>query len=115
MQNTNRPWKGQRDGFTEALQYMQGRQKGIIKSIKTPWPKFNDAGTDGIEWNTLTVIGGRSGAGKTLVKDNIINKAFDLNKGENFRVLEFQFEMLSRVTAIREISSIVKKYKNDLC
>ena len=115
MSNTKRPWKGQRDGFTEALHYMQGRQKGLIKSIRTPWPKFNDAGTDGIEWNTLTVIGGRSGAGKTLVKDNIINSAFDLNKGENFRVLEFQFEMLSRVTAIREFSSVVKKSYKDLC
>lgn len=115
MSEPNKPWKGQRDGFTQALQYMQGRQKGLIKSIKTPWSKFNDAGVDGIEWNTLTVIGGRSGAGKTLVKDNIINNAFVLNKGEDFRVLEFQFEMMSRVTAIREFSSVVKLSYKTLC
>lgn len=115
MSENAKPWKGQRDGFTQALHYMRGRQQGQIKSIKTPWPKFNDAGVDGIEWNTLTVIGGRSGAGKTLVKDNIINNAFVLNKGEAFRVLEFQFEMVARVTAIREFCSIVKKDFKQLC
>jgi len=110
-----RVWKGQKDGFQQALEYIKGRKDGKIKSIKTPWPKFNDAATDGIEWNTLTVIAGRSGAGKTLVKDNIINSAFVLNKGEDFRILEFQFEMLSRVTAIREFSSIVNMSYKDLC
>lgn len=108
-------WKGQKDGFVQALEYMKGRKEGRIKSIKTPWPKFNDASTDGIEWNTLTVIAGRSGAGKTLVKDNIVNNAFVLNKGEEFRILEFQFEMLARVTALREFSSIVKRSYKDLC
>jgi replicative DNA helicase len=108
-------WKGQKDGFVQALEYMKGRKEGKIKSIKTPWPKFNDASTDGIEWNTLTVIAGRSGAGKTLVKDNIVNNAFVLNKGEEFRILEFQFEMLARVTALREFSSIVKRSYKDLC
>lgn len=115
MSETNKLWKGQKDGFVQALQYMKGRKEGAIKSLKTPWTRFNDAGTDGIEWNTLTVIAGRSGAGKTLVKDNIINKAFVLNKGENFRVLEFQFEMLARVTAIREFSSVIGKSYKYLC
>jgi replicative DNA helicase len=115
MSEIAKPWKGQKDGFVQALHYMKGRKEGVIKSIKTPWEKFNDAGTDGIEWNTLTVIAGRSGAGKTLVKDNIINSAFVLNKGENFRVLEFQFEMIGRVTALREFSSVVGKSYKYLC
>jgi len=115
MSEIKKPWRGQKESFVQALQYMKGRKDGIIKSVKTPWVKFNDAGTDGIEWNTLTVIAGRSGAGKTLVKDNIINNAFVLNKGENFRVLEFQFEMLARVSAIREFSSVVGKSYKDLC
>ena len=108
-------WKGQKEGFVQALEYMKGRKEGKIRSIKTPWPKFNDASTDGIEWNTLTVIAGRSGAGKTLVKDNIVNNAFVLNKGEEFRILEFQFEMLARVTALREFSSVVNRSYKDLC
>jgi len=110
-----RVWKRQKEGFVQALDYIKGRKEGRIKSIKTPWPKFNDAFTDGIEWNSLTVIAGRSGAGKTLVKDNIVNKAFELNKNDSFRILEFQFEMLSRVTAIREFSSVVNKSYKELC
>ena len=110
-----RIWKGQKDGFVQALEYIKGRKEGRIYSIKTPWPKFNDAATDGIEWNTLTVIAGRSGAGKTLVKDNIVNSAFVLNQNQKFRILEFQFEMLSRVTAIREFSSVVNLPYKELC
>jgi replicative DNA helicase len=40
--------------------------------------KFNDATTDGLEWNTLTVMGGRPGSGKTLIKDQIIRESFEL-------------------------------------
>lgn len=94
---------------------MKGRMEGRIKSIKTPWPKFNDATTDGIEWSSLTVIGGRPGAGKTLIKDQIIREAFDRNEGEEFRVLEFQFEMLARTSAIREYSSVLGKTYKYLC
>ena len=82
---------------------------GSIKSLRTPWDKFNDATTDGLEWHSTTVIGGRPGSGKTLIKDQIIREAFKLNPAENFRVLEFQFEMLARTSAIREYSSILGK------
>jgi hypothetical protein len=47
-------WEGQHKAFQEALRYMLDRQSGKEKSIYTPWPKFNDAVTDGLEWNTLT-------------------------------------------------------------
>ena len=58
-------WNSQREGFQESLRYLQGRMQGSIKSLRTPWPKFNDAMTDGIEWNTLTVIGGRPSSGSS--------------------------------------------------
>jgi replicative DNA helicase len=108
-------WKSQKEAFQQSLEYMKGRMEGRIKSIKTPWPKFNDATTDGIEWSSLTVIGGRPGAGKTLIKDQIIREAFDRNEGEEFRVLEFQFEMLARTSAIREYSSVLGKTYKYLC
>lgn len=108
-------WKTQRDGFRDSLSYMQGRMKGEIRSIKTPWPKWNDAGTDGIEWHSTTVIGGRPASGKTLIKDQIIREAFRLNAGDDFRVLEFQFEMLARTSAIREYSSLLGKTYKYLC
>ena len=108
-------WVGQYAAFNEALKYMYARQKGEEKSIYTPWPKFNDAATDGIEWNTLTVIGGRPGSGKTLIKDQIIRESFALNPHDDFRVLEFQFEMVGRTSAIREFSSMTGKTYKELC
>ena len=111
----NKAWHGQHTAFQEALRYMLDRQSGKEKSIYTPWPKFNDAVTDGLEWNTLTVIGGRPGSGKTLIKDQIIRESFVLNPEEDYRVLEFQFEMVGRTSALREFSSITGKTYKQLC
>lgn len=105
-------WKTQREAFVESLLYLQGRQKGKITSLKTPWQKFNDATTDGIEWHSTTVIGARPATGKTLIKDLIIAGGFKLNPLTQFRVLEFQFEMLGKNSAIREYSqSLGVSYK----
>ena len=115
MSNLKPAWGGQYAAFNEALKYMLKRQKGQEKSIYTPWPKFNDATTDGLEWNTLTVIGGRPGSGKTLIKDQIVRESFILNPDDDFRVLEFQFEMVGRTSAIREFSSLTGKTYKELC
>lgn len=108
-------WKSQKEGLKESLDYLKGRKEGLITSIKTPWTKFNDATTDGLEWNTLTVIAGRPGSGKTLIKDQIIREAFVLNPHEVFNVLEFQLEMLARMSAVREYSAILSKPYKYLC
>jgi len=110
-----KPWKSQRDGFQESLKYLQGRLKGEIKSVKTPWGRFNDAGVDGIEWHSTIVIGGRPASGKTAIKDQIVRESFKLNPGENFRALEFSLEMLARVSAIREYSAALGKSYKALC
>lgn len=115
MSKPEKAWNGQYNSFNEALKYMQKRAAGQEKSIYTPWPKFNDATTDGLEWNTLTVIGGRPGSGKTLIKDQIIRESFSLNPHDNFRALEFQFEMVGRTSALREFSSITGKTYKELC
>ncbi len=109
------PWKSKKEGFIESLQYMRGRKDGIIKSVRTPWPKVNDALVEGIEWNTMNVIAGRPGSFKTGLKDQIIRESFSLNPTDNFRVLEFSFEMLSRSSAIREYSSFLGKSYKYLC
>lgn len=111
----NTPWKGQIQGFEESLRYLKGRQEGIIKSLKTPWTSFNNATTAGIEWNSLTVIGGRPATGKTLIKDQLVTEAFKINHGDNFRVLEFSLEMVQRVAAIREYSRLLGKSYKYLC
>jgi replicative DNA helicase len=108
-------WKSQKEGLKESLDYLKGRKEGVITSIKTPWSKFNDATTDGLEWNTLTVIAGRPGSGKTLIKDQIIREAFVLNPNEVFNVLEFQLEMLARMSAVREYSAVLSKSYKYLC
>lgn len=109
------PWKSQKEGYQDAIYYLKGRKEGKIKSIRSPWPKFNDATVDGLEWNTINVIGGRPGSGKTLIKDQIIREAHTLNPDEDFRVLEFQLEMLARTSAIREYSSIIGSSYKYLC
>lgn len=108
-------WKSQRQGFEDSLKYLQGRFKGEIKSLRTPWGRFNDAGTDGVEWHSTVVIGGRPASGKTAIKDQIIREAHELNPGEDFRVLEFSLEMLAKVSAIREFSSATGKSYKTLC
>jgi replicative DNA helicase len=115
MSKVKPAWDGQYQAFNDALKYMLARQSGEEKSIQTPWPKFNDAITDGLEWNTLTVIGGRPGSGKTLIKDQIIRESFILNPAEDYRVLEFSFEMVGRTTALREFSSLTGKTYKELC
>jgi len=108
-------WKTQRESFIESLSYLDGRKKGIITSLKTPWKKFNDATTNGIEWHSTTVIGARPATGKTMIKDLIVSGAFKLNPLMNFRVLEFQFEMLGKNSAIREYSTSLGVSYKYLC
>lgn len=113
--NKKTPWKDRKEGFREALVYMTGRMKGEITSYRTPWSKLNAATTDGLEWHSVTIIGGRPAAGKTLVCDQIVREGFKLNAGEDFRVLQFQFEMRSQTSALREYSAYTGKTYKQLC
>lgn len=115
MTNSKNKWQNQREAYTQALMYIDGRRKGRIKSFQTPWSKMNDAGVDGIEWNSTIIIGGRPGTGKTTIKSQIVREAFSLNPDQNIRVLEFQFEMMARVQAIREFSNVTGKSYKDVC
>lgn len=92
------------EAYEQAISYARKRQSGEIKSLKTPWSKFNEVSMDGLEWNSLTVIAGRPGSGKTLIGSMISREAFALNPDQDFCVLDFQFEMLARNIALREIS-----------
>lgn len=108
-------WKSHKDHYLDALHYMKGKQQGTIPSYKTPWPKFNGATLNGIEFNTITVIGARPASGKTLMVDQIVREGFKLNPGLNIRVLQFQLEMFGRTTKLREFSSITKETYKYLC
>ena len=114
-QKEQKLWHTQLNDYKEALEYVYNRRDGKIKSLKTPWPKVNDAGVNGIEWNTTFIIGGRSGAGKTLIKDQIVREIEKNNPDEDIRVLEFQFEMVGRASKVREFSAIIRKPYKYVC
>lgn len=109
------PWKTQKKAFEEALNYLKGRQAGTITSVRSPWAKVNEATLDGFEWQSMNVIGGRPGTGKTAIKDQFIRDAFRLNPAQSMRCLEFSMEMVAKASAVRGFSSFVKRSYKYLC
>lgn len=106
------PWKTQKVTFEEALAQLKGRKEGTITSFRTPWTKVNEATLDGLEWQSMIVIGGRPGTGKTAIKDQLIREGFRLNPADDIRCLEFSLEMVGKVSAVRGFSSFVgRSYK----
>lgn len=95
-------WKSIDEIHQEGLKYIEDRRAGIAKSLLTPWTKFNEAGIGGLEWQSILTIGGRSGSGKTLIVNQITRNAHQLNPTQTFAVLDFQFEMVNKATAVRE-------------
>lgn len=93
------------EAYDKALEYIKKRRSGEEKSIKTPWDKMNLATSNGLEWNNIVVIGGRPGSGKTLLANLITREAHKLNPEQDFAILDFQFEMLAKHTALREFSA----------
>ena len=70
----------ERDSLKKAILKMKARRNGDIKSLKSAWPKFNDAFCDGLEWRTITVVGARPGTGKTLFMEQLIDDIIKINK-----------------------------------
>jgi len=102
------------DALLEAEEFIIRRKEGKAPSLVTPFDRLNKAGVDGIPWQHNFVIGARSGVGKTLIKDQILKSAWELNPGQNIRVLDFNLEMPLRATGLRNIKSILKCEKNHL-
>lgn len=89
--------------------------RGTITSLITPWTKLNSATVNGLEWGSLTVIGGRPGTGKTVICDQITTESFVIHGLDNHRVLQFQLEMPAKAKAVRSLSSGVRLTYKDLC
>jgi len=103
----------------QELRYIKGRMDGNIKSLKTPWRKFNEASMNGVEWGSIVTIAGMSGSGKTAVLNEMETGLFEMNPHEKFAVLSFNFEMIARRLVGRKISknlnmSVKQMYNADL-
>ena len=59
------------DAARQELRYIRGRMDGKIKSLLTPWNKFNIASMNGIEWGSITTVAGMSGSGKTAILNEL--------------------------------------------
>lgn len=101
----NKYWKRYGDLMAEGINYLDQRKSGNAKSLKTQWSGFNKIGLNGIEWQSLYVVGARPGVGKTLFASSVTRELQRLNPDQDFSVLHFQFEMLGRNMAIRELSN----------
>lgn len=93
----------------EEIKYIQGRYDGSIKSLLTPFNKYNMASMNGIEFGTIHCCAGLSGSGKTLFLSQMESGLIELNKDVDFDILNLNFEMLSRRLIGRKISSEINK------
>ena len=77
----------------EIISYIDNRRKGIVKSLRTRWDKFNKVCMGGIEPNVIISIAGISGSGKSSFANSLETDLIDLNPAEDIVVLSFNFEM----------------------
>ena len=94
--------------------YIDRRRKGKIRSLITPWDKYNRLSMGGIEWRTIHLIAGLSGSGKTAILNQLETELFALNPDEKFAVLSFNFEMLARNLVGRKFSNKLEKTVQEL-
>lgn len=98
----------------EILRYIDNRRKGVNKSLKTRWSKFNRQCMGGIEPNTIYTIAGISGSGKSSFVNSLETDLFELNPNGDFVVLSFNFEMLASRQVGRKLSYKMRRTTNDL-
>ena len=102
------------DALEQAIDYIVKRSEGTAPSLITPFDQLNNLAVDGIPWGSHFVIGARSGVGKTLIKDQILNAALKLNPHDNIKILDFSFEMPLVATGLRIIQAQLKQDKSTL-
>jgi len=98
------PIKHISEATIEAMNHIDGRRKGLIRSLKTPWEKFNKLNGGGLNYHEIISFAGNSGSGKSALVNMLETSLFELNPEEKFDVLNFSFEMLSRNQVIRKLS-----------
>jgi len=102
------------EATSEILDYINHRRHGIIRSLRTRWPKFNRQCMGGIEPNAIYSVCGISGSGKSSFANSLETDLFELNSNENFVVLNFNFEMMASKQVGRKLSYKLKKTTSEL-
>lgn len=105
------------EAIDETLNYVEGRMHGTIKSWRTGQKKLDNVLIDGVEWNSTITIGGRPSVGKSTFSDVLVDGGFDsnldINDNPDFDLLDFNWELSSKVQLIRRLSAKMKKsYKH---
>jgi replicative DNA helicase len=93
----------------ETKLYLDARRKGLITSLRTGINKLDNATLDGFEWGKIITLAGASGSGKSLIVELFKRGFVESNPNEKFKILSFEFEMLSRDQIIRQLSGKVNK------
>ena len=102
------------DATNEILNYINNRRRGLIKSLRTRWPKFNRQCMGGIEPNAIYSVCGISGSGKSSFANSLETDLFELNTNEDFVVLNFNFEMMASKQVGRKLSYKLNKTTSEL-
>ena len=114
LSNKGLSYKHIKEPTQEILRYIDNRRKGVSKSLKTRWSKFNKQCMGGIEPNTIYTIAGISGSGKSSFVNSLETDLFELNPKNDFVVLSFNFEMLASRQVGRKLSYKMRRTTNDL-
>jgi len=112
--NRSLTYRHVKEPATEIIRYIDDRRKGVVKSLKTRWKKFNKQCMGGIEYNVIYTIAGMSGSGKSSFVNSLETDLFENNPNESFIVLSFSFEMLSARQIGRKLSYKMKKTTSEL-
>jgi replicative DNA helicase len=85
------------------LDYVDKRRKGLIKSLKTKFPRLDNYLMGGIELDTILCISALSGAGKSTLSKCIRDSMWQLNTDVKFNQYIFNFEMVAHQQIARSI------------
>jgi replicative DNA helicase len=83
--------------------YVDKRRKGLIKSLKTKFPRLDKSLMGGIELDTILAVSALSGAGKSTIAKCIMDSFIELNPDTKFNMYNFNFEMIAHQQAARSI------------
>lgn len=100
--------------FDSTVTMIKNRADGLDRPLRTRWGRLNGYLNGGIEKSTIYVLGGRPGVGKSAFVNKLLFDIFDNNTETKTLVLYFNYEMISEMQVMRELSSLTKLKVSEL-